>query len=223
MSCRFVSLSVLQSPDHAPAPCHAPAFHRVRTRFFFLSNPSIARNGSIDRSFVHRPHGTPTAVNWRFAQVMSYSHECTAADSVSIGNGKLTMEADVDCTSSTTGASNRASGAQQSAAFPFTTMHDIIQAQERCTRTSAPERRLPMLVPAQLSGPSASAPLLPRRIILLASGPTVSYGTDSSQVCTQAPSICSASSPRRPATRRRRPAARPSLFATARRSPRTAT
>jgi hypothetical protein len=45
-----------------------------------------------------------------------------------------------------------------------------------------------MLAPAQLSGPSASAPLLPRRIILLASGPTVSYGTDSSQVCTQASS-----------------------------------
>ena len=61
---------------------------------------------------------------------MSYSHECTAADSVSIGNGKLTMEADVDCTSSTAGASNRASGAQQSAALPFTTMSDIVQVQE---------------------------------------------------------------------------------------------
>ena len=85
----------------------------------------------------------------------------------------------------------------------YKTMNDIVQVQERCTRTSAPERRLPMLVPAQLSRPSASAPLLPRRIILLASGPTVSYGTDFSQVCTQAPSICSASSPRRPATRRR--------------------
>ena len=60
---------------------------------------------------------------------MSYSHECTAADSVSIGNGKLTMEADVDCTSSTAGASNRASGAQ-SAALPFTTMSDIVQVQE---------------------------------------------------------------------------------------------
>ena len=62
---------------------------------------------------------------------MSYSHECTAADSVSIGHGKFTMEADFDCTSSTAGASNRTSGPQQSAAFAFTTMHDIIQAQER--------------------------------------------------------------------------------------------
>ncbi len=61
---------------------------------------------------------------------MSYSHECTAADSVSIGNRKFTMEADFDCTSSTAGASNRASGAQ-SAALPFTTMHDIVQVQER--------------------------------------------------------------------------------------------
>ena len=171
---------------------------------------------------MHRPHGAPTAVNWRFVQVMSYSHECIAADSVSIGNGKFTMEADFDCTSSTTGASYRASGAQ-SAAFPFRMMNDIVQAQERVTGTSATERRLPMLVPVQLSGLSSSAPLLPRRIILLATGPTVSYGTDFWQVCTQAPSICSASTPRRPATRRRRPAARPSLFATAPRSPRTAT
>ena len=62
---------------------------------------------------------------------MSYSHECTAADSVSIGNGKLTMEADVDCTSSKAGASNRASGAQQSAAFPVTMVNDIVQVQER--------------------------------------------------------------------------------------------
>ena len=171
---------------------------------------------------MHRPHGAPTAVKWRFAQVMSYSHECISADSVSIGNRKFTMEAGFDCTSSTTGASNRASGAQQSAAFPVTMMNDIVQVQERVTGTSATERRLPMLVPVQLSGLSSSAPLLPRRIILLASGPTVSYGTDFSQVCTQAPSICSTSLPRRPATRRRRPAARPSLFATAPRSPRTA-
>jgi hypothetical protein len=91
---------------------------------------------------------------------MSYSHERIAADSVSIGNGKFTMEADFDCTSSTTGASYRASGAQ-SAAFPFTMMNDIVQAQARVTGTSATERRLPMLVPVQLSGPSASAPLLP--------------------------------------------------------------
>ena len=62
--------------------------------------------------------------------MMSYSHECTAADSVSIGNRKFTMEAGFDCTSSTAGASNRTSGAQ-SAAFPFTTMHDIMQVQER--------------------------------------------------------------------------------------------
>ena len=79
---------------------------------------------------MHCPHGAPTAVNWRFAQVMSCSHECFAADSVSTGNGKATMEADFDCTNSTTGASNCASGAQ-SAAFPFTTMDDIIQVQER--------------------------------------------------------------------------------------------
>ena len=213
MSCRFVSLSV-------PAPCHAPAFLRVRTRFSFLSESLGVGPSAL--TFVHRPHGAPTAVNWRFAQVMSYSHECISADSVSIGNRKFTMEADFDCTSSTTGASYRASGAQ-SAAFPFRMMNDIVQAQERVTGTSATERRLPMLVPVQLSGLSSSAPLLPRRIILLASGPTVSYGTDFSQVCTQAPSICSASTPRRPATRRRRPAARPSLFATAPRSPRTAT
>ena len=56
---------------------------------------------------------------------MSYSHECTAADSVSIGNRKFTMEAGFDCTSSTTGASNCTSGAQ-SAALPFTTMSDIV-------------------------------------------------------------------------------------------------
>ena len=62
---------------------------------------------------------------------MSYSHECISADSVSIGNGKFTMEADFDCTHSTTGASNRASGAQQSAAFPVTMMNDIVQVQER--------------------------------------------------------------------------------------------
>ena len=86
--------------------------------------------GASALPFVHRPHGTPTAVNWRFAQVMSYSHERIAADSVSIGNGKFTMEADFDCTSSTAGASNRASGAQ-SAALPFTTMSDIVQVQER--------------------------------------------------------------------------------------------
>ena len=61
---------------------------------------------------------------------MSYSHECTAADSISIGNGKFTMEADFDCTNSTTGASNRTTGAQ-SAAFPFKPMNDIIQVQER--------------------------------------------------------------------------------------------
>jgi hypothetical protein len=66
----------------------------------------------------------------RFAQVMSCSHECISADSVSTGNGKVTMEADFDCTNSTTGASNCASGAQ-SAAFPFTTINDIIQVQER--------------------------------------------------------------------------------------------
>jgi hypothetical protein len=89
--------------------------------------PSV---GASALPFVHRPHGTPTAVNWRFAQVMSYSHECISADSVSIGHGKFTMEADFDCTSSTAGASNRASGAQ-SAALPFTTMSDIVQVQER--------------------------------------------------------------------------------------------
>ena len=61
---------------------------------------------------------------------MSYGHECISADSVSSGNGKFTMEADFDCTLGTTGASNRASGAQ-SAAFPVTIMNDIIQVQER--------------------------------------------------------------------------------------------
>ena len=61
---------------------------------------------------------------------MSYSHEGISADSVSIGNGKFTMEADFDGTNSTTGVSNCASGAQ-SAAFPFTTTDDIIQVQER--------------------------------------------------------------------------------------------
>jgi hypothetical protein len=89
--------------------------------------------GASALTFVHRPHGTPTAVNWRFVQVMSYSHQRIAADSVSIGDGKFTMEADFDCASSsgcTAGASNRASGAQ-SAALPFTTMSDIVQVQER--------------------------------------------------------------------------------------------
>ena len=51
MSCRFVSLSVLQSADHVPAPCHAPALLRARTRFFFLSNPSIDVS-----QWVHRPN-----------------------------------------------------------------------------------------------------------------------------------------------------------------------
>ena len=122
MSCRFVSLSV-------PAPCHAPAFLRVRTRFSFLSESLGVGPSAL--TFVHRPHGAPTAVKWRFAQVMSYSHECISADSVSIGNGKFTMEADFDCTHSTTGASNSASGAQQSAAFPVTMVNDIVQVQER--------------------------------------------------------------------------------------------
>ena len=185
-------------PCALPRPCISPSAHQVFLPF-----------QSLDCSqWVHRPKFRASSTRntdgcqLRFAQVMSYSHEGISADSVSIGNGKFTMEADFDCTSSTTGASYRASGAQ-SAAFPFRMMNDIVQAQERVTGTSATERRLPMLVPVQLSGLSSSAPLLPRRIILLASGPTVSYGTDSSQVCTQAPSICSASSPRRPATRRR--------------------
>ena len=131
MSCRFVSLSVLQSADHVPAPCHAPAFLRVRTRFFFLSNPSIDVS-----QWVHRPNvralstRSTDGCQLRFAQVMSCSHECISADSVSTGNGKVTMEADCDCTNCTTRASNRASGAQ-SAAFPFTTTDDIIQVQER--------------------------------------------------------------------------------------------
>ena len=87
-------------------------------------------------SNIHRPNFRASSTRntdgcqLRFAQVMSYSHERIAADSVSIGNGKFTMEADFDCTSSTTGASYCASGAQ-SAAFPFTTMDDIVQAQER--------------------------------------------------------------------------------------------
>ena len=58
-----------------------------------------------------------TTIGAEILMTRGYSHERIAADSVSIGNGKFTMEADFDCTSSTTGASYRASGAQ-SAAFP---------------------------------------------------------------------------------------------------------
>ncbi len=131
MSCRFVSLSVLQSADHVPAPCHAPAFLRVRTRFFFPSNPSIDVS-----QWVHRPNfralstRSTDGCQLRFAQVMSCSDECISADSVSTSNGKVTMEADFDCTNSTTGASNCASGAQ-SVAVPFNMMNDTIQVQER--------------------------------------------------------------------------------------------
>ena len=120
-------------PCALPRPCISPSAHQV---FLPFPNPSIDVSQWV-HPWVHRPNfRAPSTRNTdgcqlRFAQVMSYSHECISADSVSIGNRKFTMEADFDCTSSTTGASNRTSGAQQSAAFPFTTMHDIIQVQER--------------------------------------------------------------------------------------------
>jgi hypothetical protein len=68
-------------------------------------------------SNIHRPNfrasstGSTDGCQLRFAQVIRCSHECICADSVSTGHGKVTIEADFDCTNTTTGVSNCASGA----------------------------------------------------------------------------------------------------------------
>jgi hypothetical protein len=102
----------------------------------YIGSPtSYAVWSTVAVSNIHRPNFRAVSTRstdgrqLRFAQVIGCSHECISADSVSTDKGKVTMEADFDCTDSTTGVSNCISGAQS--AFPFTTMGDIIQVQER--------------------------------------------------------------------------------------------
>jgi hypothetical protein len=90
----------------------------------YIGSPtSYAVWSTVAVSNIHRPNfralstRSTDGCQLRSAQVISCSHECISADSVSTGNGKVTMEADFDCTDSTIGVSNCVSGAQS--AFPF--------------------------------------------------------------------------------------------------------